>query len=114
MSKQNRSVEVKIRMTPDEKHQLRVEAAKAGLGMAEYLRFCALGKGGLKSVSIPHLDKYAEIMTIVKPISNNTNQIAKWMNTYKGDVEPALASDVQHLIEHLRTFDADLKSKIAW
>lgn len=112
MTKQTRSIEVKIRMTPDEKRELRIEAAKAGLGMADYLRFCALGKGGLKPGSIPHFEQYANIMKVVNPISNNTNQIAKWLNTYKEQADPAFVGNVQNLVDHLRTFDAGIRQRV--
>lgn len=90
---QNRTKEMKLRLSPDEYEQVKTTAELCGITQAEYLRSMVLG-GQLKPVI--HLscsiDQLQPLVTALNRIGNNLNQIAHHLNSGNTLEEDALTS----------------------
>lgn len=72
---------LRIRLHPEEKALLRLNAAVRGLSIADYIRQTTLGFRARQTA----LEK--ERVRQLARIGVNINQLAKWANTYKGKIQ---------------------------
>ena len=81
-NQRQRTVQVNVRLTPDELARLDALAAKARLKRASYLRQQALGDAGPRAQHQPPADKQAlaELLGQMGKIGSNVNQLAHRAN----------------------------------
>lgn len=78
MANRNRPIQVKFRVTPEERQLIDRRMAQAGtLNMAAYLRKMAID-GYVVKLELPEL---RDLISLLRRISNNFNQIAKRVNS---------------------------------
>lgn len=85
LEKRKRNVTLSIRLTPKEKRDILSKAKKANLPINKYVIACS------KCLIIDATD-YTPVLTELKRIGNNLNQIARKLNS--GDKAPADFSEV--------------------
>ena len=78
MTKRNREIQIKFRMSEEEAEQLRKKVELSGKSMQEYLLNCALEK------PITNTDGIKEIAPELKRVGNNLNQTARALNEIDG------------------------------
>lgn len=93
MPNRERPVQVKFRVTPEERQMIDRRMAQTGISnMASYLRRMALN-GYILKLDLPEL---REIVSLLRRYGNNLNQIAKRVNAtsriYADDIEYLKAS----------------------
>lgn len=93
MPNRERPVQVKFRVTPDERQMIDRRMAQTGISnMAAYLRRMALN-GYILKLDLPEL---REMVSLIRRYGNNLNQIAKRVNAtsriYADDIEYLKAS----------------------
>ena len=78
MANRNRPIQVKFRVTPEERKLIDKRMAQAGtLNMAAYLRKMAID-GYVVKLELPEL---RDLISLLRRTSNNFNQIAKRVNS---------------------------------
>ena len=78
MANRNRPIQVKFRVTPEERQLIDRRMAQAGtLNMAAYLRKMAID-GYVVKLELPEL---RDLISLLRRTSNNFNQIAKRVNS---------------------------------
>lgn len=81
-----------LRLSPNEKEELKARADRAGLNLSEYIRSRALGKKIKTEVE-------EEAIRQIRRVGTNLNQIAKWANEGK---DQAVHSAAQETIEEVK------------
>lgn len=94
-----------IRLTPEEKQLLQEKSDRAGVSMADLLR------QSIEEIKVYRTDKTKmakmnETLIQIRRIGINVNQLARWVNTYKG------TADSLEVISELRSIKA-LLNKLA-
>ena len=108
MPKRNRNVQLNFRVSEDEKEWIEKKMEMAGVINREaYLRKMAMD-GGILKLDLPELK---EIISLMRRMSNNINQIAKKMNgtgrVYEADMQEIIQnqerlwSDVRNILSRL-------------
>ena len=85
MEKRNRNVTLSIRLTPKEKRDILSKAKKANMPINKYIIACS-------DCLIVDATDYTPVLTELKRIGNNFNQIARRLNS--GDKVPPELSEV--------------------
>lgn len=88
MPKRKREIELKFRVTPEEREQIEQKMAQLGTGnMAAYLRKIAID-GYIVNLDLPEL---RELLTLLRRSSNNLNQLTRRVHEtnrlYDADLE---------------------------
>lgn len=88
MANRNRPVQVKFRVTPEERALIDKRMAQAGvMNMAAYLRKMAID-GYVVKLELPEL---RDLISLLRRTSNNFNQIARRVNStnriYENDIQ---------------------------
>ena len=73
IGKDNRSIQILIRVTPNEYKSIKKNSEKSGLSMSEYIRRSAVGE---TIVSAPPAD-FILLIREVKSVGNNINQVVQ-------------------------------------
>ncbi len=76
-----RSVAIVVRLLPEERDTLRLNAGVHGLNMSDYIRQTCLG------IRLRRTPEEKRRLRELARIGANLNQIAKWANTYKRSAE---------------------------
>lgn len=76
-----RALFIKVRVTPEEKEHYSTLAARAGLPLSGFIR------SRLAGVRIRPAEQERERNRQLARIGNNLNQLARWANSFKGDLE---------------------------
>ena len=76
-----RSVAVVVRLLPEERDTLRLNAGVHGLNMSDYIRQTCLG------IRLRRTPEEKRRLRELARIGANLNQLAKWANTYKRSAE---------------------------
>lgn len=76
-----RSVAVVVRLLPEERDTLRLNAGVHGLSMSDYIRQTCLG------IRLRRTPEEKRRLRELARIGANLNQLAKWANTYKRSAE---------------------------
>jgi len=90
----NRSLWLKLRVTPEEKTAFEFAAAEAGLSLSDFVRQRLLG------ARLRRTAEERETIRHLARIGANLNQLARWANTHKNHAE---ALEVILCLEQLRT-----------
>ena len=99
MTKINRGVAIKVRLTVEEKDLLKEQSARTGRCMSDILR-SAWKK--LKIIELPPAD-FAETVVQLRRIGNNLNQVARAANT--GEVH---IPEIQTVLSEIIAIDKKL------
>lgn len=76
-----RSVAIMVRLHPEERDTLRLNAGVHGLSMSDYIRQTCLG------IRLRRTPEEKRRLRELARIGANLNQLAKWANTYKRSAE---------------------------
>ncbi|MFG6376366.1 MAG: MobC family plasmid mobilization relaxosome protein [Desulfovibrio sp.] len=76
-----RSVAIMVRLHPEERDALRLNAGVHGLSMSDYIRQTCLG------IRLRRTPEEKRRLRELARIGANLNQLAKWANTYKRSAE---------------------------
>lgn len=76
-----RSVAIMVRLHPEERDTLRLNAGVHGLSMSDYIRQTCLG------IRLRRTPEEKRRLRELARIGANLNQLAKWANTYKRNAE---------------------------
>lgn len=76
-----RSVAIVVRLLPEERDAMRLNAGVHGLSMSDYIRQTCLG------IRLRRTPEEKRRMRELARIGANLNQLAKWANTYKRSAE---------------------------
>ena len=90
----NRSLWLKLRVTPEEKTAFEFAAVEAGLSLSDFVRQRLLG------AQLRRTAEERETIRHLARIGANLNQLARWVNTHKNHAE---ALEVILCLEQLRT-----------
>ena len=109
MANRERQIQLKFRVTPQERTLIEQKMAQLGTrNMAAYLRKMAID-GYVVNLELPEL---SEMVSLLRRSSNNLNQIAKRMNEtgriYEADIEDVLENQ-----ERLWQAASDILSSLA-
>ena len=95
MANRNRPVQVKFRVTPEERKMIDRRMEQAGISnMAAYLRKMALD-GHVLRLELPEL---REMISLLRRTSNNANQIARRVNS-TGRIYDTDTEQIRHSID---------------
>ncbi len=109
MANRERQVQLKFRVTPEERTLIEQKMAQLGTrNMAAYLRKMAID-GYVVNLELPELK---EMVSLLRRSSNNLNQIAKRMNE-TGRIYDADIGDVLEKQERLWQAASDILSSLA-
>ncbi|QJT09508.1 MobC family plasmid mobilization relaxosome protein [Oceanidesulfovibrio marinus] len=88
---------IKIRVSEEEKAQFEAKAAAAGMTLADLVRH------RLASFRLRKTSTEREALLQLARIGNNLNQIARWVNTYKGGLDTIeVVSRLDAILRELR------------
>ena len=109
MANRNRPVQVKFRVTPEERKMIDRRMEQAGISnMAAYLRKMAID-GYVVKLELPEL---RDIISLLRRTSNNFNQIARRVNStdriYADDIV-----EMKNLLEQIWETDNRILEKLA-
>ena len=109
MANRNRPVQVKFRVTPDERNTIDRRMEQAGISnMAAYLRKMAID-GYVVKLELPEL---RDFISLLRRTSNNFNQIARRVNSnnriYADDI-----AEMINLLEQIWEADNRILEKLA-
>lgn len=109
MANRNRPVQVKFRVTPEERKMIDRRMEQAGISnMAAYLRKMAID-GYVVKLELPEL---RDFISLLRRTSNNFNQIARRVNStdriYADDIE-----EMKNLLEQIWQADNQILEKLA-
>ena len=109
MANRNRPVQVKFRVTPEERKMIDRRMEQAGISnMAAYLRKMAID-GYVVKLELPEL---RDFISLLRRTSNNFNQIARRVNStdriYADDIE-----EMKNLLEQIWEADNRILEKLA-
>ena len=107
MPNRERPVQVKFRVTPEERQMIDKRMAQTGISnMASYLRRMALN-GYILKLDLPEL---REMVSLLRRYGNNLNQIAKRVNA----TSRIYADDIEYLKSSLDRLWSAADEIIAW
>lgn len=109
MANRNRPVQVKFRVTPEERKTIDRRMEQAGISnMAAYLRKMAID-GYVVKLELPEL---RDLISLLRRTSNNFNQIARRVNStnriYADDI-----AEMKNLLEQIWEADNRILEKLA-
>ena len=109
MANRNRPVQVKFRVTPEERKMIDKRMEQAGItNMAAYLRKMAID-GYVVKLELPEL---RDFISLLRRTSNNFNQIARRVNStdriYADDI-----AEMKNLLEQIWEADNQILEKLA-
>ena len=109
MANRNRPVQVKFRVTPEERNMIDRRIEQAGItNMAAYLRKMAID-GYVVKLELPEL---RDFISLLRRTSNNFNQIARRVNStdriYADDIV-----EMKNLLEQIWKADNQILEKLA-
>ena len=109
MANRNRPVQVKFRVTPEERKMIDRRMEQAGItNMAAYLRKMAID-GYVVKLELPEL---RDFISLLRRTSNNFNQIARRVNStdriYADDI-----AEMKNLLEQIWEADNQILEKLA-
>ncbi len=109
MANRNRPVQVKFRVTPEERKMIDRRMEQAGtMNMAAYLRKMAID-GYVVKLELPEL---RDLISLLRRTSNNFNQIARRVNStdriYADDI-----AEMKNLLEQIWEADNRILEKLA-
>ena len=109
MANRNRPVQVKFRVTPEERKMIDRRMEQAGItNMAAYLRKMAID-GYVVKLELPEL---RDLISLLRRTSNNFNQIARRVNStdriYADDIV-----EMKNLLEEIWKADNQILEKLA-
>lgn len=109
MANRNRPIQVKFRVTPEERQLIDKRMAQAGtMNMAAYLRKMAID-GYVVKLELPEL---RDLISLLRRTSNNFNQIAKRINStnriYADDIH-----EMKLLLDQIWEADNKILEKLA-
>ena len=109
MANRNRPVQVKFRVTPEERKMIDRRMEQAGISnMAAYLRKMAID-GYVVKLELPEL---RDLISLLRRTSNNFNQIARRVNStdriYADDIR-----EMKNLLEQIWEADNRILEKLA-
>ena len=109
MANRNRPVQVKFRVTPEERKMIDRRMEQAGItNMAAYLRKMAID-GYVVKLELPEL---RDLISLLRRTSNNFNQIARRVNStdriYADDIV-----EMKNLLEQIWEADNQILEKLA-
>ena len=109
MANRNRPVQVKFRVTPEERKMIDRRMEQAGISnMAAYLRKMAID-GYVVKLELPEL---RDFISLLRRTSNNFNQIARRVNStdriYADDI-----AEMKNLLEQIWEADNQILEKLA-
>lgn len=109
MANRNRPVQVKFRVTPEERKMIDRRMEQAGISnMAAYLRKMAID-GYVVKLELPEL---RDFISLLRRTSNNFNQIARRVNStdriYADDI-----AEMKNLLEQIWVADNRILEKLA-
>ena len=90
-AKETRSEILRFRVTPEERIKIEHKALSSYRTVSTYLRDCSLGK---RIVVVPNVDS---LISELRRIGNNLNQIARAVNSGFIDVESSAADDLSEI-----------------
>lgn len=109
MANRNRPIQVKFRVTPEERKMIDRRMEQAGINnMAAYLRKMAID-GYVVKMELPEL---RDLISLLRRTSNNFNQIARRVNStdriYADDI-----AEMKNLLEQIWEADNRILEKLA-
>jgi len=109
MANRNRPIQVKFRVTPEERKMIDRRMEQAGISnMAAYLRKIAID-GYVVKLELPEL---RDLISLLRRTSNNFNQIARRVNStdriYADDI-----AEMKNLLEQIWEADNRILEKLA-
>ena len=109
MANRNRPIQVKFRVTPEERKMIDRRMEQAGINnMAAYLRKMAID-GYVVKLDLPEL---RDLISLLRRTSNNFNQIARRVNStdriYADDI-----TEMKNLLEQIWEADNRILEKLA-
>lgn len=109
MANRNRPIQVKFRVTPEERKMIDRRMEQAGINnMAAYLRKMAID-GYVVKLELPEL---RDLISLLRRTSNNFNQIARRVNSteriYADDI-----AEMKNLLEQIWEADNRILEKLA-
>lgn len=104
--KKLKETSVKIRLSPEEKEAWVIKANLAGLSVSELMR---KRMSGARIENISTRKELKQLNRELAMIGNNLNQIARWVNTYKGD---AVAQAVNSYLDSIRNELVKLRNNV--
>ena len=109
MANRNRPIQVKFRVTPEERKMIDRRMEQAGISnMAAYLRKMAID-GYVVKLELPEL---RDLISLLRRTSNNFNQIARRVNStdriYADDI-----AEMKNLLEQIWETDNRILEKLA-
>ena len=109
MANRNRPIQVKFRVTPEERKMIDRRMEQAGINnMAAYLRKMAID-GYVVKLELPEL---RDLISLIRRTSNNFNQIARRVNStdriYADDI-----AEMKNLLEQIWEADNRILEKLA-
>ena len=109
MANRNRPIQVKFRVTPEERKMIDRRMEQAGISnMAAYLRKMAID-GYVVKLELPEL---RDLISLLRRTSNNLNQIARRVNStdriYADDIR-----EMKNLLEQIWEADNRILEKLA-
>lgn len=103
----SRSLFIKVRVTPDEKRHYETLALQAGITLSDFIR------KRLHDFRIRPKEIESERIRQLARIGNNLNQIARWANAYKNELEAiSIIAGIESLRRDLQAYsDGTLKNQ---
>lgn len=109
MANRNRPVQVKFRVTPEERKMIDRRMEQAGItNMAAYLRKMAID-GYVVKLELPEL---RDFISLLRRTSNNFNQIARRVNSTDRIYEEDIV-EMKNLLEQIWEADNQILTKLA-
>lgn len=109
MANRNRPVQVKFRVTPEERKMIDRRMEQAGISnMAAYLRKMAID-GYVVKLELPEL---RDFISLLRRTSNNFNQIARKVNS-TGRIYADDIAEMKNLLEQIWEADNRILEKLA-
>lgn len=109
MANRNRPVQVKFRVTPEERKMIDRRMEQAGISnMAAYLRKMAID-GYVVKLELPEL---RDFISLLRRTSNNFNQIARRVNS-TGRIYADDIAEMKNLLEQIWKADNRILEKLA-
>lgn len=109
MANRNRPVQVKFRVTPEERKMIDRRMEQAGISnMAAYLRKMAID-GYVVKLELPEL---RDFISLLRHTSNNFNQIARRVNS-TGRIYADDIAEMKNLLEQIWEADNRILEKLA-
>ena len=103
-AKETRSEILRFRVTPEEREKIELKALSSYRTVSTYLRDCALGKD---IVVVSGIDA---LVSELRRVGNNLNQIARAVNSGFIDVESSAADDLSEIQKGVKQIWQSLNS----